>query len=89
MNIEDFKPMMKMAVDGATKAQSLMAYCDYIAELISKEMKSEDDKYMRLLSSVSRPLYDLGPQGQFQSTKKVINVEDCYGKKYKITVEEA
>lgn len=86
---EEFKKMADVINVAFRNAKSMMAYCDYIAELISKEMKSEDDKYMRLLSSVSRPLYDLGPQGQFQSTKKVINVEDRYGKKYTITVEEA
>lgn len=86
---EEFKKMADVINVAFRDAKSMMAYCDYIAELISKEMKSEDDKYMRLLSSVSRPLYDLGPQGQFQSTKKVINVEDRYGKKYTITVEEA
>lgn len=86
---EEFKKMVDVINVAFRDAKSMMAYCDYIAELISKEMKSEDDKYMRLLSSVSRPLYDLGPQGQFQSTKKVINVEDRYGKKYTITVEEA
>ena len=86
---EEFKKMVDVINVAFRDAKSMMAYSDYIAELISKEMKSEDDKYMRLLSSVSRPLYDLGPQGQFQSTKKVINVEDRYGKKYTITVEEA
>jgi hypothetical protein len=86
---EEFKKMADVINIAFRDAKSMMAYCDYIAQLISKEMKSEDDKYMRLLSSVSRPLYDLGPQGQFQSTKKVINVEDRYGKKYTITVEEA
>jgi|GEM_PF-1868420 len=85
----DFKTMAEMTNKAFQEATSLMAYCDYIAELISKEMKAEDDKYKRLLGSVSRPQYDLGPQGQFQSTKKTINVEDRYGKKYKITVEEA
>ena len=86
---EEFKKMVDVINVAFRDAKSMMAYCDYIAELISKEMKSEDDKYMRLLSSVSRPLYDLGPQGQFQSNKKVINIEDRYGKKYTITVEEA
>ena len=86
---EELKKMVDVINVAFRDAKSMMAYCDYIAELISKEMKSEDDKYMRLLSSISRPLYDLGPQGQFQSTKKVINVEDRYGKKYTITVEEA
>jgi hypothetical protein len=32
--------------------------------------------------------YDLSPEGSFQSTKKTIEVEDRYGKKYRITVEE-
>jgi hypothetical protein len=87
--MNEFKTMAEITNKAFEQATSLMAYCDYIAELISKEMKAEDEKYMRLLSSVSRPQYDLGPQGQFQSTKKTINVEDRYGKKYTITVEEA
>lgn len=66
--------------------KSYVAYCDYIAATISKELKANDHE--RLLSSVSRPQYDLTPTGGFRSTKKTIEVEDRFGKKYRITVEE-
>jgi hypothetical protein len=66
--------------------KSYVAYCDYIAHLISKELKAND--YERLLSSVSRPQFDLTPTGGFRSTKKTIEVEDRFGKKYRVTVEE-
>jgi hypothetical protein len=66
--------------------KSYVAYCDYIAHTISKELKVNDTE--KLLASVSRPQYDLTESGAFASTKKVINVEDRFGKKYRVTVEE-
>ncbi len=68
------------------RPNSLLAYCDYIATVISKELKANDTE--RLLASVSRPKYDLSESGSFQSTKKTIEVEDRFGKKYRVTVEE-
>ena len=93
--MEDFKPMIKMdinkmveiAIDSAGKAKSLMAYCDYIAHIISGKLQSHDSE--RLLEIVGRPRLDLNESGSFKSTKKTINVQDVYGKKYRITVEEA
>lgn len=70
----------------AQPAFAKLAYCDYIAHTISKELKANDTE--RLLSSVSRPQYDLTPDGSFASTKKTIEVEDRFGKKYLVTVEE-
>ena len=67
--------------------KSYIAYCDYIATTISKELKANDHE--RLLASVGRPQYDLTPEGSFKSTKKTIMVEDRFGKKYRVTVEEA
>lgn len=67
--------------------KSYIAYCDYIAATISKELKANDHE--RLLASVGRPQYDLTPEGSFKSTKKTIMVEDRFGKKYRVTVEEA
>lgn len=67
--------------------KSYVAYCDYIASTISKELKANDHE--RLLASVGRPQLDLSPEGSFRSTKKTIKVEDRFGKKYRITVEEA
>lgn len=69
------------------KPNSLLAYCDYIAHTIVGNLKANDTE--RLLSSVSRPQYDLTPEGGFKSTKKTIIVEDRFGKKYRVTVEEA
>ena len=66
--------------------KSYVVYCDYIAHVISKELKANDTE--RLLSSVSRPQYDLTKEGGFASTKKTILVEDRNGTKYRVTVEE-
>ena len=70
----------------AQPAFAKLAYCDYIAHTISKELKANDTE--RLLSSVGRPQYDLDADGAFASTKKTIEVEDRFGKKYRVTVEE-
>ena len=66
----------------------IIAYCDYIAHLISMEIKNADYSYMRLLEKAGRAFYDLGPKGEFASTKKTLFITDVYGKKYRITVEE-
>jgi hypothetical protein len=64
----------------------MLAYCDYIAALIRGNLKANDvDK---LLASVSAPQLHLAASGAFLSTKKILDVEDRYGKKYKVTVEE-
>ena len=82
----DFETM-----DGIVKkffdATPKIAYCDYIAHTISKELKAIDSE--KLLASVASPQLDLTESGSFRSTKKTIEVEDRYGKKYRITVEEA
>ena len=85
--MEDFKAMAKMAVESAVQAKSLMAYCDYIAHIISGKLKTHDSE--SLLSVVTSPKYDVTPDGKFASTKKTIMVHDRYGKQYRITVEEA
>jgi hypothetical protein len=66
--------------------KSYLVYCDYIASVISKELKVNDTE--RLLSSVSRPQYHLTEEGGFASTKKTIDVVDRNGTKYRVTVEE-
>ena len=66
--------------------KSYIAYCDYIANTIVGNLKTNDTE--RLLSSVSRPKYDLTESGAFASTKKTIEVEDRNGRKYLVTVEE-
>jgi len=89
MTIEDFKPMIKMAVGEAVKSRTLIAYCDYIAYQIQKNLKALDTQHDKLLASVGNMKFDATDDGKFLSTKKTIMVEDRYGKKYKITVEEA
>lgn len=66
----------------------MLAYCDYIADRIVKYLRN--DSYMdgTLLSFVDRFKYDLGPEGEFVSTTKTIEVQDVNCKRYKITVEE-
>lgn len=66
----------------------IIAYCDYIAHLISMEIKNADQGYMQLIEKAGRAFYDLGPEGEFASTKKTIFITDIQGKKYRITVEE-
>jgi hypothetical protein len=66
--------------------KSYLVYCDYIANVISRELKVNDTE--RLIASVSRPQYDMTESGSFASTKKTIMVEDRNGTKYRITVEE-
>ena len=66
--------------------KSYIAYCDYIANTIVGNLKTNDTE--RLLASVSRPKYDLTESGSFASTKKTIEVEDRNGRKYIVTVEE-
>jgi hypothetical protein len=85
--MEDFKAMAKMVIETTAKAQSMLAYCDYIAHIISGKLKTHDSE--SLLSVVTSPKYDVTPEGKFASTKKTIMVHDRYGKQYRITVEEA
>jgi len=85
--MEDFKAMAKMVIETTSKAQSMLAYCDYIAHIISGKLKSHDSE--SLLGVVTSPKYDVTPEGKFASTKKTIMVHDRNGKQYRITVEEA
>ena len=65
----------------------MLAYCDYIAHVISTSFCN--DKPENMIASVGPIKMDLHPdQGYFVSTKKTISVTDKNGKKYKITVEE-
>ena len=66
--------------------KSYLVYCDYIANTIVNNLKTNDTE--RLLASVSKPQYDMTASGSFASTKKTINVEDRSGTRYRITVEE-
>jgi len=65
-----------------------LAYCDYIAHVISKAFFN--DKPDNMIEKVGPVKMDLHPiDGYFLSTKKTLEVIDNNGKKYKITVEEA
>ena len=65
-----------------------LAYCDYIAHLISTELKELDTHGQKLLAAVGRVQFDLGYHDEFLSTSKTIDVEDRYGKQYRITIQE-
>ena len=85
--MENFLTMSEMALKIENSRKGL-AYCDYIANIIQKNMKYEDQKDMAMLSSVGKIQYDLNQYGSLASTKKTMIVEDINGKQYKITVEE-
>ena len=87
-HITDFKTMSEM-VNKLNEGRKMIKYCDYIANLIQKNLKFDDHRYLSMLTSVGNMQYDLNPDGSFRSTTKTILVEDMNGNKYKITVEEA
>lgn len=64
----------------------MLAYCDYIAHLISRHIKHHDAS--GLLWQVGNPRYDLDSSGALNSTSKTIEIVDLNGKKYRVTVEE-
>jgi hypothetical protein len=64
-----------------------LAYCDKIADTISKALKKQDPD--GIIAEVGRIQMDLHPEGgYFVSPKKLIIVHDMNGKAYSITVEE-
>jgi len=66
----------------------MLAYCDYIAKVISEAMKKDADKYSSYIDNVGKTQWDLYPQGKFLSTRKTMSVIDRNGKAYRVTVEE-
>jgi hypothetical protein len=68
-------------------SKSILAYCDYIAHKLVSALSEFDTN--GLLTTVSKPQYDLDADGVFISTKKTVHVTDRFGKKYIVTVEEA
>jgi len=75
-------------IDDITKPiTSLLAYCDYIAWRIKKDLSEHDEK--GIIETVGAIKWDLDANGAFRSTAKTMLVTDCFGKQYKITVEEA
>lgn len=68
----------------------MLAYCDYIADRISKDLFEDASRDSSYVSVVTTPKMDLHPEGgYFVSTKKTITVLDINGKAYTVTVEEA
>jgi len=62
-----------------------LAYCDYIAAIIKKNLLPNDTE--RLLDEVGKVQYNLSPSGDFDTTK-TIDVLDMQGKMYRITIQE-
>lgn len=63
-----------------------LAYCDYIAHLIQKNLIGLDSE--KLLDAVGRIQFHLGENEEFASTMKSIDVLDMQGKAYRITIQE-
>jgi hypothetical protein len=66
----------------------MLAYCDYIAKVISEAMKKDADKYSSYIDNVGKTQWDLGEKGEFLSTRKTMTVVDRNGKCYRVTIEE-
>jgi hypothetical protein len=62
-----------------------LAYCDYIAHLIKKNLLINDHE--KLLDEVGNIQFNFGPEGEFNTTK-TIDVLDMQGKQYRITIQE-
>jgi hypothetical protein len=68
----------------------MLAYCDYIAKVISEAMKKDaSGNWRTYIDNVGKIRWDLDENtGAFLSTKKTISVIDKNGKSYRVTVEE-
>lgn len=68
----------------------MLAYCDFVADRIRKGLLNSmgDSLEPVRINSVGKMQWDLGPEGEFLSTKKTVMV-DIGGKAYRVTVEEA
>lgn len=64
----------------------ILAYCDYIAHIIGKNLKKIDQD--GLIDAVGKVQFDLNPDGSYRSTKKAMSVVDKHGTAYRITIEE-
>jgi hypothetical protein len=81
--MDDFQKMVKMA-DSVEKANTLMVYCDHIAALARWALTHS---YDGLISNIS-PVKHHEEDGRLVSHKKVIEITDVNGRKYRLTVEE-
>jgi hypothetical protein len=67
----------------------MLAYCDYIAKVISEAMRKDSVRNsMTYIDNVGKTQWDLGANGEFLSTKKTMSVVDKNGKFYRVTIEE-
>ena len=62
-----------------------LAYCDYIASIIKKNLLVIDDQ--KILDEVGKIQFNFGPEGEFDTTK-TLDVMDIQGKMYRITIQE-
>lgn len=62
----------------------LLGYTNYIANLIVGDIKAADHE--KILSSVSRAKWERN--GGEMTGRQMIDVQDRYGKSYRITVEQ-
>lgn len=66
-----------------------MKYCDGIASICRSAIREWiNGEFDNAIKSVGPVKYDLHKEGYLLSTTKTISVEDVYGQKYKITIEE-
>jgi hypothetical protein len=67
----------------------MLRYCDFIADRIKKSLTASmlDIKEPVQIDGIGKVQWDLGPNGEFVSTKKVLSVM-VDGVGYKVTVEE-
>lgn len=68
----------------------MLAYCNFIADRIRKGLINtmNDSLEPIRLKDIGKVNFDVGPKGEFKSTKKTMYVWDAYGKEYRVTVEE-
>jgi len=68
----------------------MIAYCDFLVDRIRKGLINtmNDSLEPVRLKDIGKVNFDLGPRGEFRSTKKTLFVWDAYGKEYRVTVEE-
>jgi hypothetical protein len=66
----------------------MLAYCDYMAKVIKDSLTKDSLVFGSHIGDVGKVQYDLGPNGEFSSTKKTLSVMDRNGKAYRVTIEE-
>jgi hypothetical protein len=59
-----------------------------MAKVINDSLKKDANVYGTFVDSVGKVQWDLGPNGEFLSTRKVMSVVDRNGKSYRVIVEE-